>query len=59
MRPTRVARIERAVGVLEDHLEVSPQAAQGAAAKREEVLASKPDLSGVGPVERHDQACQG
>ena len=53
------ARIERAVGILEDHLEVAPRPAQLAPGEREEVLAAEADRAAGRLDETHDHPPEG
>jgi hypothetical protein len=50
------ARVERAVGVLEDDLHVAPHAAQGLALELEDGLAVEADLAGGGLEQPEDRA---
>src|SRR5580704_8533989 len=50
------ARIEGGIGILEDHLEASPQRAQHAVARMRDVDPVEADLSARGLLDPHDDA---
>ena len=53
-----LARVEGAVGILEDHLESAPQPRQALGGLGEEALAREDHLAGRRTVERHDKPRQ-
>ena len=56
--PDAPARVERAVGVLEHHLEVAPRRAQIARRQRVQVTPLQQHLTGRGRLQRHHQPRQ-